>query len=115
MSIWISDLLSCQRRQVGPKSEERCAHWIQERRKRICGPKDKKFILRRDVAFDEASMMNPTNSQEVESETIDRISQQVENDDTSPSLEKLVSIKIISTGTNGDDHVADQDAGDDED
>jgi len=35
---------------------------------------DKKFILSRDVAFDEASMMKPANSQQVESEMIERIS-----------------------------------------
>ena len=35
---------------------------------KIWNPKDKKFIMSRDVTFDGASMMKPTNSQQVESE-----------------------------------------------
>ena len=45
----------------------------------------------------------------------DRISQQVENNSTSPSLDKSVSFEIIPAMTQGDDHVADHDADDDED
>jgi len=41
---------------------------------KIWDSKDKMFILNRNVMFDEASMMKPTDSQQVESETTDRIS-----------------------------------------
>jgi len=40
---------------------------------KIWDPKDRKFILSRDVTFDEASMVKPTNSQQVESQTVNRI------------------------------------------
>ena len=33
---------------------------------KIWDPKDKKFVLSRDVTFDEASMLKPTISQQVE-------------------------------------------------
>jgi len=39
----------------------------------------------------------------------------VESDATSPSLGRSVSLKIIPTVTQGSDHVAEQDADDDED
>jgi len=39
----------------------------------------------------------------------------VESDATSPSLERSVSLEIISTVTQGSDHVANQDTDDDED
>jgi len=67
------------------------------------GPKDKKFILTRDVTFDEVSILKPT------------ISQQVESDATSPSLERSVLLEIIPTVAQGSDHVADQDTDNDED
>jgi len=51
----------------------------------------------------------------VEIEKTKGISQQVESDTTSPSLERSVSLEIISTVTQGSDHVADQDTDDDED
>ena len=38
-------------------------------------PKDRKFILSRDVMFDEASIVKPTNSQQVESQMANRILQ----------------------------------------
>ena len=53
-------------------------------------PKDKKFVLNGDVTFDEASMLKPTISQQVEIEKTKGISQQVENEATSPSLERSV-------------------------
>jgi len=40
---------------------------------KIWDPKDRKFILSGDVMFDEASMEKPTNSQQVESHTTNRI------------------------------------------
>jgi len=43
------------------------------------------------------------------------VSQQVESDATSPSLERSVSLEIIPTVTQGSDHVADQDTDNDED
>jgi len=53
--------------------------------------KDKKFVLSRNFIFDETWMMKPTNSQQVESETTERISQQAESDAISMSLERSVS------------------------
>jgi len=41
---------------------------------KIWDPKDKKFVLSRDITFDETSIMKPTNSQHVESETTKGIS-----------------------------------------
>ena len=41
---------------------------------KIWNPKDRKFILSIDVTFDEASMVKPTNSKQVESQTANRIS-----------------------------------------
>jgi len=82
---------------------------------KIWDQKDKKFILSRDVTSDEASIVKPTNSQQVESEKTKGISQQVKSDATSSSLDRIVSLEIISTVTHGSDHVADQDADNDED
>ena len=42
---------------------------------KIWDPKDRKIILSRDVTFDDALMMKPTDSQQVERKTTDRISQ----------------------------------------
>ena len=53
----------------------------------IWDTKDKKFVLSRDVTFDEASMLKRTISQQVEIEKTKGISQQVESDATSSSLE----------------------------
>jgi len=41
---------------------------------KIWDSKDKKFVLSRDATFDEASMMKPTNSQQVESEKTEGMS-----------------------------------------
>ena len=43
------------------------------------------------------------------------ISQQVESDTTSPSLERTVSVEIILAVTQSTDHVADQNVDNDED
>ena len=40
---------------------------------KIWDPKDRKFILSRDVTFDEASMVKLINSRQVESQTTNRI------------------------------------------
>ena len=45
---------------------------------KIWDAKDKKFILSKDVTFDEASMLKPTISQKVEIEKTKGISQQAE-------------------------------------
>ena len=82
---------------------------------KIWDPKDKKFVLSRDVTFDEASMLKSIISQQVETERTKEVSQQVESDATSPSLERLVSLEIIPKVTQGSDQVAEQDADDDED
>jgi len=64
MGIWVSDLLSYQGRQVWKgvfvgfkKGVKVCKIW---------DPMDKKFILSKDVTFDETLMMKPMNSQQVE-------------------------------------------------
>ena len=83
---------------------------------KIWDSKNKKFILSRDVTFDEASMVKPTNSQQVESHlTANRILQQVESDATSPSLERSVSFEVTPSVIQGDDQVAKQDVDSDED
>ena len=56
--------------------------------------------------FDEASMVKPTNSQQVESQTTNRILQQVESDATSPSLERSLSFQVIPSVRQKDDQVA---------
>jgi len=63
--------------------------------------KDKKIILSRDVMFDETLMVKPTDSQEVESEKINRISQQVESDANPPSPDSSVSFEITPEVTHG--------------
>ena len=72
-------------------------------------------ILNRDVTFDEALMVKPTNSQQVESQTTNRILQQMESDATSPSLVRSISFKVIPSVAQGNDQVAEQDAHNDED
>ena len=64
--------------------------------------------------FDEASMVKPTDSQQVKSQTTDRILQQVESDAIPPSLDISVSFETKSSVTQGGNHVAEQDADDDE-
>ena len=56
--------------------------------------------------FDEASMVKPTNSQQMESEKIKGISQQVESDATPSSLNKTVLLEITPTVAQGNDHVS---------
>jgi len=63
--------------------------WVREREKvfvdfkknvrgyKIWDPKNKKIILSKNITFDEASMVKSTDSQQVESEKINKISQQV--------------------------------------
>jgi len=77
--------------------------------------KDKKINLGRDVTFDEVSMMKLTDSQQVESEKTERISHQVESNATPPSPDSSVSFEVTLEVTQGDDHVADEDADDIED
>jgi len=66
---------------------------------KIWDPNDMKFILSKDVIFDEASMIKPADSHHVESKMTVRILQHVESDVTSPSLKKLVSFGIIPVVT----------------
>jgi len=75
----------------------------------------KKFILIRDITFDEASILKPTISQQVAIEKTKEVSQQMESNATSPSLKRSVFLEIIPTVTQGSDQVAEQDANDDED
>ena len=78
-------------------------------------PKDKKIILSRDVTFDEASIVKSMNSQQMESEKTNRISQQVESESTPPSPDSSMSFEITPKVIQDDDHVADKGADDDED
>jgi len=66
---------------------------------KIWDPKDRKFVLSRDVTFDKASMLKPTISQQVEIEKTKRVLQQVKSDATSPSLER---VSIFGDHTHGD-------------
>jgi len=61
---------------------------------KIWNLKGKKIILSRDVTFDEASMVKPTSSQQVESEKTNMISQQVESDATLPPPDRTISFEI---------------------
>ena len=70
--------------------------------------------MSRDVTFDKASMVKPTTSHQVESQTTNRILQQVESDATSPSPERSISFEVTPSVTQGDDQVAEQDANNDE-
>ena len=65
--------------------------------------------LEQNVTFDEASILNPTISQQVEIENTKRVSQQVESDATPPSLDRSVLFEITAEVTHGGDHVADED------
>jgi len=80
-----------------PEREKKCVIGFKKDVKcyKIWDPKDKKFILNRDVTFNEASIMKPTDSQQVDSKTTDMISQQVENDATTLSPKRSVSFEII--------------------
>jgi len=53
---------------------------------KICDPKEKKIILTWILYFDEASMMKPTDSQQVESKKTTELLQQVESDATPCTL-----------------------------
>ena len=64
--------------------------------------------------FDEASMVKPTDSHQVKSQATDRILQQVESDAIPPSPDISVSFETKSSVTQGGNHVAEQDADDDE-
>ena len=79
---------------------------------KIWDPRDKKIILSRAATFDEASMVKPMDSQQVKSKKTNKISQQVESEATPPSPDSSVSFEITPEVTQGDDHVADEDAND---
>ena len=57
-------------------------------------------------------MLKPTIFQQMDIENTKWISQQVESNATSPSLERSVSLKITPTMTQGNDHVTAQDTDD---
>ena len=59
-------------------------------------------------------MLKSTISQQVVIERTKEVSQQVESDATSPSLERSVSLEIIPTMTLGSDQIAEQDANDED-
>jgi len=82
---------------------------------KIWNLKEKKIILSKDDMFDEASMVKPTDFQQVESEKTSRISQRVESHATSPYLDRTVSFEITPEVTHGSDYVANEDVEIDED
>jgi len=57
MGIWLSDLLSCKEDKLGPRARKGVFIGFKKDVKgyKIWDPKDKKFILSRDVTFNEAS------------------------------------------------------------
>jgi len=59
-------------------------------------------------------MVKPTNSQQVESQTANRILQKVESDAISSSLEISVSFEVTPSVIQGDDQVTEQDVNNDE-
>jgi len=71
---------------------------------------DNKFILSRDVTFDEASLMEPMVSQQVETTKTKELLQQVETDAHPPSLKESVSVRIIPEVTQGSDRAVEEDA-----
>ena len=75
-------------------------------------PKDKKIVLSRDVTFDEASMIKPTSSQQVESGQAKEVSQRVESDATPHTLDSSVSFEFSPEVTQGENHVANEDTED---
>ena len=60
-------------------------------------------------------MLKPIISQQVKIEKTKRVSQQIESDATSPSLERSVTLEFIPTVTHGSNHVADQNTDEEED
>jgi len=60
-------------------------------------------------------MLKSTISQQVKIERTKEVSQQVESDATSPSLERSVSLEIIPTVTQDSDQIAEQDTDGDAD
>ena len=60
-------------------------------------------------------MVKPANSQQVESQTVNKILQQVESDAISTSLERLLSFEITPQVTQRNDQVAEQDVDNDKD
>ena len=75
---------------------------------------DNKIILSMDVTFDEASTVKPTDSQQVESEKTNKISQQVEGD-TTPSPDRSIIIRDYTWRDIGGDHVANKDVNNEKD
>jgi len=82
---------------------------------KIWDPRDRKFIFSRDVTFDEASMLKPKISQQVEIVKTNEVSQQVENDANPLSLDSSVSWRIMPRVTQGNDQVIQVEADDGED
>ena len=79
---------------------------------KIWDPTDNKFILSRDVTFDEASLMKPMVSQQVETSKTKELSQQVEIDANPPSLEESASVRIIPGVTQGSNRADEESAED---
>ena len=81
---------------------------------KIWDQKDNKVILSRDVTFDEASLMKPTVSQQVETSKTKKLLQLVEIDADPPSLEESASVRIIPEVTQGSDQIVEEGAEDEE-
>ena len=77
---------------------------------KICDPKDKNIILSRDVIFDMASIVKPTDSQQVKSEYHRRWRVMLLH-----HLQIAQCRKITPDVIHGDDHVANEEVDDAED
>ena len=81
---------------------------------KIWDPTDRKFLFSRDVTFDEASILKPKVSQQVETRKTKDASQQVENDANTLFLESSASVRIIPRVTQGNDQADEVDVDDEE-
>ena len=72
MGIWVLANYHIKEDKLDPRARKGVFIGLKKRVKsyKIWDPKDRKFILSRDVMFDEASMMKPTNSQQVKSQRL---------------------------------------------
>ena len=73
-----------------------CVFWFQKRCERLqaVDPKDKNIVVSRYVIFDEASMMKPTSSQQVESRQTKEVPQRVESDTTPHTIDSSISFEF---------------------
>ena len=66
---------------------------------------NRKIVLKRDVAFDESSMLQTLSSLQMESDQTKRISQQVESDASLSSPDSFLSFRVLSVVTQHEHHL----------